>query len=280
MSEVNVERGIVFAKADGADLKGDLYRPARGGKHPVLVALHGGGWQMGGPERYRMWGPWFAERGIALFATTYRFSRADRAGYPGCFHDARAAVQFVRSNAARLGLDGERIGMIGDSAGGHLAALVALAGDRPESAPPAAVDAYPGVSTRVRAVASIYGVYDLAAQWEWDQVNRPLDSITTKLLGARLPENRRVFFDASPLSYMTADNAQTAFMIIHGTADDIVDPDQAVRFIRAIKQANGFVRPLFLSDAPHFWIDDPIDEPTSYGGFCAMRILRFLESKL
>lgn len=275
---IHIERDIAFTQTPAGELRGDLYRPAGGGKHPVVVAFHGGGWQMGGPERYRMWGPWFAERGYALFAARYRFSSEKVPSWPGCLHDARAAVRFMRANAERFGVDGERIAMIGDSAGGHLAAMVALAGERRELV--ASGDPLAAVSGRVKAVISIYGVYDLAAQWEYDQANRPLDQITQKLLGTRLPENRRAFFDASPLAYATLDNNQTAFMIIHGTADDIVDPDQAVRFVRALKQANFYVRPVYLSDAPHFWVDDPIDEPESYGGFVAMRMLRFLQSKV
>jgi acetyl esterase/lipase len=278
---VSIERGIEFARHDGVAIKGDLYRPSAGKQHPIVVAFHGGGWQIGGPERYIHWGPWLAERGFALFAATYRLAREGAKTWPAAFHDCRAAVQFVRANAERLGVDGARVALVGDSAGAHLASLVALAGDRPEFANAYPSDPYASQSTRVKAVIGVYGVYDMAAQWDHDLVQRPLDPITTKFLGAKLSENRRLYFDASPLSYVTSDNNQTAFLVAWGTADDIADGKrQSEPFLVALKQAGFFVRPAIVPNAPHFWMDDPVDEPGGYTAFLAPKLLRFLQQRV
>ena len=119
---------IVFAEHDGTKLVGDLYLPKGRSKAPVLVAVHGGGWQVGNKQFYRNWGLFLARAGYAVFAVDYRLGKPGV--YPAAVYDVKAAVQFIRAKAAEYDLDPERIGLIGDSAGAHLASLVALAGDQ------------------------------------------------------------------------------------------------------------------------------------------------------
>ena len=75
-------------------------------------------------------------------------------------------------------------------------------------------------------------------------------------------------------------NAGPAFLLTWGVHDDIVDPSQSEAFLLALKQAGFFVRPCIVQGAPHYWMNDPIEEPTSYSGFLAPRLLRFLAEKL
>src|SRR6185295_7474361 len=168
--------------------------------------------------------------GIALFSINYRLSTTERKTYPEAVHDVRAAVQFVRAKAAEYKLDPDRVALFGDSAGAHLSSLVALAGDK------APFRDEKG-STRVKAVVGVYGVYDLAAQWNHDLVARPTDNIAAKFLGVPLTDDRRLYFEASPLSWVTRDANQTAFLLAWGTEDDIVDrATQSETFLRALKQ--------------------------------------------
>jgi acetyl esterase/lipase len=282
--EVTVRQSVEFAVHDGVKLVGDLYVPQLTNgrdKAPVMVGVHGGGWQQGDRSLYKYWGPFLAQHGIALFAIEYRLSKPDKATYPQAVHDVRAAVQFVRGRAGELGLDPDRIGLQGDSAGGHLASLVGLAGDSELFAGAYRDDAHASASTRVKAVVSVYGVYDLAAQWNHDLSPRPRESITTKFLGKHLYDDRRIYFDASPLSHVTTRMNATSFYLAWGTEDDIVDPaTQAVPFRDALKQAGYFVRTATVPGAPHFWSSEPIDAPSSYSGFVAPRVLRFLQEKL
>jgi acetyl esterase/lipase len=274
---VDIQRGIEYARHDGVSLVGDLYAPGEAGPHSVLVAVHGGGWQQGTRDIYRHWGAYLAARGYALFAIDYRLSQPREPSYPAAVHDVRAAVQFVKREGGRLKLDPGRVALIGDSAGAHLAALVALAGDDA----PFAAGAPAGISTKVKAVIGVYGVYDLAQQWTHDLVPRSSDPIVVKFLGAAPPQNRRLYFEASPLSYATSDKNQTAFLLSYGTEDDIVDrAGQSDAFLVALKQAGFYARTVVMQGAGHFWMADPIEEAGSITGHLAPRLLRFLADRL
>jgi acetyl esterase/lipase len=246
-----------------AGLKAHFYSPKGGGKSPTVIAVHGGGWRLLNLDNYRYLGPWLAERGYALLAVTYRLATPERKCYPEAVEDVRSALKFARSEA-KLGVDAERIALLGDSSGAHLAALVALT-ERPP----------------VKAVIGVYGVYDMAAQWRHDQLTRPRDHIVERFLGASLLDDRRIYFDASPLSYVSAKHNSTAFLVAWGTADDIVDHrTQSEAFLEALKQAGHYARPAVLEGAPHFWVADPLDEEGSHSAFFAQRLLRFLQAKV
>jgi acetyl esterase/lipase len=278
---VDLQGGIEYARHDGVSLVGDLYAPAEAGKFPVLVAVHGGGWQQGSRDIYRHWGPYLAARGYALFTIDYRLSQPREPSYPAAVHDVRAAVQFVKGRGAALKLDAGRVALVGDSAGAHLGALIALAGDDSPFAGAYRDDAHAALGTAVKAVIGIYGVYDLVQQWTHDLVPRCADPIVVKFLGAAPPQNRRLYFDASPLSYATSDRNQTAFLLSYGTEDDIVDRGgQSEAFLVALKQAGFYARTVVMQGAGHFWMADPIEEPGSITGYLAPRLLRFLADKL
>ena len=281
VSAIDIRKNVPFGAHDGDVLTGDYYAPLEAGFYPALIALHGGAWKYGTAEGYQYWGPYLAQRGYVLFAINYRLVQGTKHRYPVAVHDTRAAVQFLRSQAAPLKIDPDRIGCMGDSAGAHLAALVALTGDSPPCGVAGASEAYAGVSTHVKVVVGVYGVYDLLAQWQHDQIARPRDQITEAFLGKSPMESKHIFYEASPFTYTTIERNQTAFLVVWGTDDDIVDPhSQSEAFVTALKQAGFFVRTVIVPGAPHFWMWDPLDEPTSFPGFVAPRLLRFLQQQL
>jgi len=278
--EVMTRNDVLFAEHDGVRLLGDLYAPKGVEKAPVLVAVHGGGWQIGNRKFYTNWGPYLAKNGFAVFAIEYRLMKPDVKAYPGAVYDTKAAVQYIRANAGELGIDPERIGMVGDSAGAHLSALVALAGEEPAFSSEYRSDAHVSVPAKVKAVVGFYGVYDMLAQWEHDLLARPRDNISEKFLGAAPYTNRRIFFEASPISYTTADKNSTRFLLIHGDHDDIVDPaTQSTAFLAALKRAGFFARTVVIPGAGHFFVTDPVDD-TSFGGFAGPKVVRFLKDVL
>jgi acetyl esterase/lipase len=269
---------IVFAAHDGVKLLGDLYLPKGLAKAPVLVAVHGGGWQIGSRQFYRYWGLFFARAGYAVFAIDYRLAKDGT--YPRAVYDTKAAVQFIRAKATEFSLDPDRIGLIGDSAGAQLGALVALAGDQFNSA--YQDDANAAVPAEVKALVGFYGVYDMYAQWTRDLAGRPEDKIVEKFLGVSATRNRRIYFEASPISYATVDHNKLRVLLIHGTHDDVVDSDsQSGAFLTALTQAQFFARRIIIPGAGHFWSSEPFEaDPHSYAAQAIPRLMRFLESSL
>ena len=133
------------------------------------------------------------------------------------------------------------------------------------------------VPVNVKAVVGFYGVYDLLAQWQHDVPVRPRDNICEKFLGAGPHTDRKVFFEASPISYATVDKNATRFMLVYGTDDDVVDATtQSAAFLVALKQAGFFVRTVVIPGAGHYFLNEPVDE-TSHNGVAAPRVLRFLK---
>src|SRR5262249_7628232 len=141
--EVMTRNDILFAGHDGVRLLGDFYAPKGVEKAPVLVAVHGGGWQVGARKFYTNWGPYLTKTRLAVFASESRLMKPAVKAYPGAVYDTKAAV---------LGIDPERIGMVGDSAGAHLSALVALAGEEPAFSSEYRSDAHVSIPAKVKAV--------------------------------------------------------------------------------------------------------------------------------
>ena len=195
----------------------------------MLVGVHGGGWQLGDRKFYTHWGNYFAKNGYAVFAIEYRLMKPGVKTWPGAVYDRRQQCSSCAPKAAEFGLDAERIGLIGDSAGAHLSALVALAGRNRCSRASIRSDRHAETSAEVKAVIGFYGVYDMLAQWEHDQITRPRDQITEKLLGGPPMVSRKAYFEASPLSYVTVDKNSTRFLLVYGREDDIVDPARSRR---------------------------------------------------
>jgi acetyl esterase/lipase len=99
------QNDIVFAEHDGIKLLGDRYLPRDVENPPVLIAVHGGGWQLGTRKLYANWGPYLAKNGYAVFAIEYRLARPGAKSYPAAVYDTKAAIQYVRARASELGVD-------------------------------------------------------------------------------------------------------------------------------------------------------------------------------
>src|SRR5438067_2019593 len=227
---VTVENGVAYANHDGVELVGDLYLP-QAAKYlpkppkpvPALVAVHGGGWVAGARGAFQYWGPYLAARGIAVFAIFYRLATKTKS-FPEAVQDVLAGVQFVRGKAHAFGIDPARIGLLGASAGAHLAALAALSGKKFLGAYPQ--DSFAATGTSVKALVGVYGVYDLYAMWCSLQVQdgRNSDNKVEKFIGAPPMASRQTCFDASPISYATYSNNSIGLLPATGTNDEIVDP--------------------------------------------------------
>lgn len=277
-ASVQTKPGIIYAQHDGVELVGDLYLPAGAKAAPALIAVHGGAWIMGARSAFQYWGPYLAARGIAMFAISYRLVTQNKM-FPQAVQDVMAAVQFVRGKAGEFGVDPQRIGLLGASAGAHLAALAALGGKKFAGGYPQ--DPFTSVSAEVKALVGVYGIYDMVTMWTSCQVQWPIGNIVERFLGVPPMADRQLYFDASPMSYVTLDNNKLAVLVVTGDADDLVDPkEQTDTFLLALKQAGFYVRPCTVTGAPHYWLNDPIDDPTGFTAFLAPRLMRFLAEKL
>jgi acetyl esterase/lipase len=273
--------GLAYANHDGVALAGDLYLPAGNGPFPALVAVHGGGWQAGVRNAFQFWGPYLAERGYVLFAISYRLAKKGHKMFPQAVNDVRAAVRFVRGSAGDLKVDPARIGLFGASAGAHLAALAALAGEAAPFKGAYPNDTHAAASAAVKAFIGVYGVYDLVEMWQRYQLQSPRENNIENFMGAAPMDDPRLYFEASPVNYATFANNGIGVFLSVGTEDDLVDRcTQTDVFLMRLKQANFFVRTCIVQGAPHYWLSDPIDEPRSYSGFLAPRLLRFLKERL
>ena len=238
----------MYARPGGVPLHADVYLPeATGGLCPAILWIHGGGWRSGnrelGPDLRR----YFAGLGFAMVAIDYRLSRATV--FPAQIEDVRTAIRWLRSVAPGYGIDATRIGLWGASAGGHLAALAALA---PLDCfrPPGAL--YPDHGHAIQAVAIGYAPIDFLQL----DAHRPppgtrsedpeslllpgpdvrsadADSYESLLLGAPIgtcPDRVRA---ANPIAYPGRPSAP--FLILHGLADTTVAPHQSVLLYDALR---------------------------------------------
>jgi acetyl esterase/lipase len=269
--------GIIFATHDGDKLLGDFYLPKGRAKAPVLVAIHGGGWRGGKRNDYRYWGLFLARAGYAVFAIDYRLGDAGK--YPAAIYDAKAAVQFVRANAAEFSLDPDRIGLIGDSAGGYLAAMVALTGEGFNAA--YRDDPHAATPSDVKVMVGFYGVYDMLAQWKYDKSAKPGDSITQDFLGVSPANNPQIYVESSPIDH-AADRKDVAFLLICGAEDHLVDPaSQSGAFVAALTKTGSQASLIMVPGAGHSWAREPFeDNPRSYSVQVIPRLMRFLKSTL
>ncbi len=236
---LTIQKGIAYANHDGVELAGDLYLPKDAKAAPALVAVHGGGWVAGVRGAYQYWGPYLAARGIAVFSISYRLATKTKT-FPEAVQDVLAGVQFLRGKAGAFGIDPARIGLLGASAGAHLAALAALGGKKFAGGYPQ--DPFAAVDAGVKALVGVYGIYDAVAMWTNYQVQGGRDNNFQKFMGASPMENRQLYFDASPISYATLANNAIGVLLVTGTEDDLVDRKAADRSVPACAQAGRLFR--------------------------------------
>ena len=286
---VQTQTDVEYAVHDGTSLKGDLYQPASAGPHPALIFIHGGSFRGGSKDLYGgTWGPYLAARGYVVFAIDYRLSTPEQTTWPQALLDCKAAVQFLRANATALGVDPERIGVGGDSAGGTLAALVALTQDMPGFANKYPQDAYASASSKVKVVAPIYGVYDMMPWWRYTLGTGNKGSLE-QFIGGTPDEMPGAYFETSALAYVreaatslgtvSVPNLGTSvpWFVAWGVLDEIVPPDsQSAVFVQALKDAGADVTAIAIPNTGHFFFrraqltgrqGTPVCEDTSGAGY-------------
>jgi acetyl esterase/lipase len=234
---------LPYAKIKDAELKLDMMLPkGEKGPIPAVVVIHGGGWRAGNKRDCRIIMPDFVRRGYAAVSPQYRFCPKDP--FPAQVEDVKAAVRWVKSHAKEYHIDPERVGAIGFSAGGHLAMMLGLTSpaDGLEGATPAGAP-----DSRVKAVVNFFGPTDLAAS-DIPEISKPL---VTDLLGGAAADKPDLASKASPLSYVSKDDAPV--LTFQGTKDPLVPPTQATKLAQAMTEAGVPGRVELLIGAQHGW---------------------------
>lgn len=228
--EINLASDVTYATMDGQPQRLDVAWPRGDGSYPLVVLIHGGGWSGGDKSSYHHAMRLLAGQGYAAATVNYRLAAAPRNTFPAAVEDVRCAVRWLRARAADYRIDASRVAALGSSAGGHLAAMLGTAADvegLDGSCP------LRGVSPAVSAVVAIAGPQDI-------RVAGPLDSgqrwMVENFLGARPEDAMDRALLASPAVHVSA--GDPPFLLIHGTADDVV-PIQQSRSMRDTLRAAG-----------------------------------------
>lgn len=241
---VVVHNDLVYRRAGGRSARLDVYLPARRaplGGRPAVIAIHGGGWRGGSKSACRPLATRLAQRGYVVFSVDYLLSRPGRPSWPENLADVRQAVRWVRTHAGDYGVDPNRIAALGASAGGHLAAL--LGTDPALRSRGRAGDA---ADATVQAVIDFYGPADLARLHDGPEA--PTIALDL-LIGAVPAAARSRYGEASPVQHVSADDSP--MLLIHGSDDRLVPPDQSRRLSAALERAGVAHRLIVVAGARH-----------------------------
>jgi acetyl esterase/lipase len=250
--------GITYAATAGyRPLQLDLWVPESSTPPALVVWIHGGGWMIGDrrylPETLRPNQLFDALLRAGLAVATIDYRLALEAPFPAQLHDAKAAIRYLRAHAGELGIDTGRIGVWGESAGGHLAALVGLTGHRADLEGGIGVV---GESSAVDVVVDWYGPADfttmprmtppphIAAKLEAAMHTPPEDTLV-----AGLDDAARA--DASPIVHVTPE--APPFLLVHGTTDWLVPYAQSEQLHAALTAAGVESRLVPVEGAEHIF---------------------------
>lgn len=235
--DFRVERDISYLGEDRAE-KADLYIPlGDSGLRPAVVDIHGGGWSGGDKAAAREVNICtnLAANGYVAMSINYLLQqKGGPPAWPQNLHDCKTAVRWLRANAGRLRIDGRRIGVIGGSAGGHLAAMVGVTGRGTNLDPKGPFGDQP---CDVQAAVDLYG---------------PITWMATRdlaMFGKTRAEAPELYRLGSPLGHL--DQGDPPVLIIHGTADKTVELEQSRVFAAALEVAGIEHQFIVVEGGPH-----------------------------
>jgi acetyl esterase/lipase len=240
-ADVSLEKGLEYANPDNQHLQLDLARPPEGdGPFPAVICIHGGGFRAGKRESWDNMCKDLAAHGFVAATVTYRL--APKYQFPAAVEDCKAAVRWMRTNAAKYHIDAQRIGVLGDSAGGHLTQFLAVTGNVHDFDG----DQNPGPSSAVQCAVSYYGPCDFTKSY-----GKSVDAaeVLPLFLGGNLEQARHRHILASPLYWVTPDCPP--ILLMQGTDDKYVNYEQAVLMRDRLKAAEVDVELLTLQGAGH-----------------------------
>ena len=224
---VTVEENVPYAAVNGTEFHLDVYEPATkvSGLSPAVILIHGGGWTDLNKSTMRGMGQFLARFGFVAFSVDYRLFHGGENPWPAQLDDVQRAVRWVRANAGKYGVNPERIGAFGHSAGAQLAALLGMEETRDNSDP-----ALAKYSSRVQAVVDVSGPTDFTVQHDAEET-----AFLSSFLGGDYSKRPEIWREASPVYHVSKQDAP--FLIVHGTQDENVPIAQAQELYEKLQAA-------------------------------------------
>ncbi len=259
-AQIDALNGVVYSQIKQVravrQLHMSLLVPRTSALKPAIVYFPGGGFISADYDKFIEMRMALAEAGFVVAAAEYRVVPDT---FPAPVVDGKAAVRYLREHAQEYGIDPSRIGVLGDSAGGWMAQMLGVTGgdkafDKGE---------YLNQSSQVQAAATLYGISDLrniGAGFPADvQKVHESPAVTEALLvngpafrhfaGARINDDPEKALKASPMGYLTG--KKPPFLIMHGSADTLVSPQQSAQLYTALKKAGDPVEYVLVDGAEH-----------------------------
>jgi acetyl esterase/lipase len=239
-------RDLAYVKDGHERQKLDLFVPEKAdGPLPLLIWVHGGGWQNGSKEGCPPLRNGYTTRGYAVASLNYRLS--GHAVFPAQIEDCKAAIRWLRAHAKEYNLDPERFGVWGSSAGGHLVALLGTSGEVKEFEAGANLDQ----SSRVQAVCDYYGPTDFTVfvTTPGYESHAGDSSPEAKLIGGAVMQNKDKAARLNPITYVSKDDPP--FLIVHGDQDRTVPLNQSQLLFDALRTAGASVHFHTIRGAGH-----------------------------
>ena len=260
---VSIKEGIVIGEGSGRPLKADIFLPPLEEKsRPAVLFIHGGGWIEGDRSQLRGYGILLARLGFVCMCNSYRLS--NESIWPAQVQDVNCAIRYLRTNATDLGLDPDRIGVSGNSAGGHLSLMAAATNyDQIFEGEGGSNE----VSSEIKAVCAIYPPTTIRQL----EILNPLENAFLMLMGKEA--KKKDYDKASPLNYVTEDYPPC--MLIHGSTDSVVRLKDSTKFYEKLIE---FDRPASLhvfSEEEHAFDGEP-DYGRAIADLQALFFLKYL----
>ncbi len=248
----NLELKLEFFGCDNVDTADKL---------PAIVCIHGGGWHIGRKEWFRVHAAYFAQRGMPAFSIDYRLTDVlPEINHSGssvmlvdAIEDCKSAIRFIRANALKFGVDPSKIGVLGDSAGAHLAAVIAGADFFDNKNEDLSLSSKPDFAILFN------GIYSLMRGDIWNSKMSDASLVTAEIdakIAFRLKndlsnsEVRNHIF--SPVNF--CETFKGDVLLMHGTDDSVVSIEHSYEFYHRLKEAGVKCKLISIENAEHAFI--------------------------
>jgi pectinesterase len=255
LDRLHAKLDLTYARYGDRTLEMDVYRPkGTWGELPAIVCIHGGGWAKGNRTSHAKIAQALANRGYVAATISYRLS--GEAPFPAAIQDCKAAVRFLRANAKEFGIDSDKIGAIGLSAGGHLTALLATSHGVDELE---GKGGNPVHSSRIQAAVPMGAQTDFLSE-RTREVSKERQ-IWKQFMSGSQQERPKAYRLASPLEHLDKDDPPCLFVI--GETDD--ESTRATKFRNRMEELGISSRIEVIEGAPHgllakqVWFDQMIE---------------------